>query len=376
MQSILNEIQRLRMGEPIEIDYQNTNRYRLVLQEGDGSKTAYYFSAPIYNRRSRKIVDLLFQARESAICATGSDVNITLLNNIRMENSTCACTMKLTEKPILVSPKEVMAGKDRIYPTTNGVAIKQEISGLNSINISFEVRQPFLNLRTNNRCFAIMKERFTPFVVFSAIGAFDSTGNMISTAELEYKKLSNNEYQLIISTKSPSARYIMFECNLYENKLFQDTTVESLNPNTNNAFGSTSFIGNTATYGQQWLYSRPDYSKISEIMDKYINKAVLHIPKFNSANVEISAYKVETRFCSFGSNWINKVSGNTMFSRSTFSKGYQNIDLTDLLINKKTRTMLHTEGLILKPSNKDGGFSAISTGDSCFAPQIFEVNYR
>ena len=44
MQSVLREIARLRNGTPIIIDYHNSNRYRLVVQENNGSKTAYYFS--------------------------------------------------------------------------------------------------------------------------------------------------------------------------------------------------------------------------------------------------------------------------------------------------------------------------------------------
>ena len=40
MQSVLGEISKLRSGVPIVIDYRNSNRYRLVLQENNGTKTA------------------------------------------------------------------------------------------------------------------------------------------------------------------------------------------------------------------------------------------------------------------------------------------------------------------------------------------------
>ena len=122
-----------------------------------------------------------------------------------------------------------------------------------------------------------MKERFRPLVVFSCVGSLDAAGNIIAPAKITYQKLTDKKYHLSISSTSPMARFIMFEGNLYENKLFQGTTVESNNILVNNAFGSVGFIGNTAMFGEQWLYSRLDYSKIQEIMDKSIHKAISSI---------------------------------------------------------------------------------------------------
>ncbi len=54
MISVLNEITKLRDGGSLTINYNNTNRYRVLINETNGTKTAYYFSAPIYNCKSRK----------------------------------------------------------------------------------------------------------------------------------------------------------------------------------------------------------------------------------------------------------------------------------------------------------------------------------
>ena len=78
MQSVLEEIVKLRNGSPIIIDYHNSNRYRLVVQENNGSKTAYYFSAPIYNRRTRKMIDIKFQSNGGTVYSIGSNTNITI----------------------------------------------------------------------------------------------------------------------------------------------------------------------------------------------------------------------------------------------------------------------------------------------------------
>lgn len=376
MQSILNEISILREGRPIVLDRSNTNRYRLVLQESDGSRTAYYFSTPIYNQKDRKLVDIKFRSDGENICGVGSNANITVSEKILMKNAEGTCYIGLPQKPALISEKRLKFNKGEIFPTVNGVAVMCDVKETSGINFIVEVDKPFLNVRANDKCFALMKEKFSPFVVFSCIGAFDAAGNLIAPATIVYQKPTEKKYSLTVSSASPMAQSVLLEANLYENKLFQDTTVESNNSSVNNAFGSMGFIGNTALYGQQWLYSRPDYSKMSEIMDKRVNKAVLHMPKLNSANVELSAFKAISRFCSFGSNWNNKVSGGTVVSDSSTNNGYQSLDLTALLVDPRTRTFSKTEGLILKPKIKDVGFSAVSTGDCYFAPQILEINFR
>ena len=376
MQSVIGEISKLRKGSPIIIDYHNSNRYRLVVQENNGTKTAYYFSTPIYNRRSRKMIDMKFQFNGGAIFSTGSDTNITVSKNVLMENAEGSCSIELPQKCNLISSQEIHCGNITLIPTINGVAFKCSLKTNETATFIVDVGQPFLNVRANDKCFALMKERFRPFVVFSCVGSVDATGNVIAPAKMEYQKLTDKRYRIAISSMSPLAQSVLFEANLYENKLFQDTTVESMNPSTNNAFGSVGFIGNSSAYGEQWLYSRLDYSRIPEIMDKRIDKAVLHMPKLNQSKVEFSAYKVSARFCSFGSNWDNKIPGETPVSDSSSQSGYQSLDFPSLLVDVRTKTITKSEGLILKPKIKGTGFSVIATGDSYLAPQIMEINFR
>lgn len=376
MQSVLGEISKLRKGSPIIIDYHNSNRYRLVVQENNGTKTAYYFSTPIYSRRTRKMIDVKFQSNGGAIFLNGSNTNITVSRNVLIENAEGSCYIELSQNCNLISSQKVRCGSMVLIPTTNGVAFKCALKTNDKATFTIEVGQPFLNVRANDRCFALMKERFRPFVVFSCIGTVDTSGDVIAPAKIEYQKLTDRRYRIAIFSTSPLAQSVLFEANLYENKLFQDTTVESMNPSTNNAFGSVGFIGNSSAYGEQWLYTRLDYSRIPEIMDKRIQKAVLHMPKLNQSKVEFSAYKVSARFCSFGSNWDNKIPGETPVSDSSSQNGYQSLDFTSLLIDGRTKTITKSEGLILKPKVKGSGFSVIATGDSYLAPQIMEINFR
>ena len=128
MQSVLREITKLRSGTPIVIDYHNSNRYRLVVQENNGTKTAYCFSAPIYNRKTRKLIDMKFRRNGDAIYTTGSNANITLLHNLLMETVEGSIAIDLPQKPILLSSQEVQCGICMLSPTTNGVAVRWDVS--------------------------------------------------------------------------------------------------------------------------------------------------------------------------------------------------------------------------------------------------------
>ena len=375
MRAVLEEIAVLRGNKPIIIDYRNSNRYRLVVQEDASSKTGYYFSTPIYNRKDRRMIDMRFRRNGNAIYASGSNANITVLENIHMENAEGSCVLELQQSPTLISDKELCGGNIHICLTCNGVMIRSPINE-GKFDFVIEAGEPFLNVRANDKYFALMKERFRPLVVFSCIGSVDAVGNVTAPAKMEYQKLTDKKYRLTVSAASPLAQFVMFEANLYENKLFQDTTVESNNPAVNNAFGSIGFIGNTAMYGEQWLYSRLDYSRMSELMDKSIQNVILHIPKLNQSKVELRAFQVKARFCSFGSNWDNKIGEGAPISDSTINSRYQSIKLTPLLVDPRTKLFIQSEGVILKPKIRGSGFSVIGTGDSYLAPQILEINYR
>lgn len=177
------------------------------------------------------------------------------------------------------------------------------------------------------------------------------------------------------SSEKKLGKYFVFEINMYERKMIQDTTVESAYPNENNAFGSTAFLGTTSEFGEQWLYSRIDYMCVNDIAGCRIKSAIAYIPKLGKNAFDIEAYKVSERFCSFGSTWDNKKSESNYVSCSNATDKYVIVDITNALIHEKSKQLIATNGLIFKSKKKNLGFSAISTGDSCFMPQIIEINY-
>lgn len=375
MNSILNEISKLRNGIFLVIDYKNSNRYRVVTNEPNGSKTAYYFSAPIYNSRTRKAVDIKFYSKDGTTYSIGSNANITISDTIQVKNAEGSCVISLANRGKLISDHEVLCGNERIYPTTNGIAIRSACRVGEPYMFSIEISKPFLDTRANDKYFALMSEKFRPFVSISCIGTADATGNIISPAKLMYQKITDFKYAITITPCSALGKSVLIEANLYEPKLFQDTTVESKNPEANNAFGSIGFIGTTKEFGEQWLYTRPDFSKMLELNDKKIMKAVLHLPRLNSESVELTISKVAARFCSFGSTWGNKIAEVTTFTDSQITDHYIDLNLMSILSDQHGN-LSRSEGFIIKAKKKDSGFSVIATGDNYLTPQILEINYR
>ncbi len=375
MTSILNEIACLRKDRPITIDYKNKNRYRIVIQESNGTKTAYYFSTPIYNVRTRKAVDLKFHRVEEQICAEGSNTDIAISDVIQMKNAEGTCEILLDTCGKMLSEHKVRLGNNSILPTANGLLFKVPCQGENTFCFDLKVPRSFVEIRANGKYFSIMSGKFRPFLTVSCVGTADASGNLIAPAEIFGQKITDSQYRLTVVSHSPMSRELLFEINLYEEKLLQDTTVESGNIGNNNAFGGMAFLGDSAAYGEQWLYSRPDFSKMMELDDTRILKATIHLPRHNRANVRLSAFKVSARFCSFGSNWNNKVPSSTFVSNSDLINAYQSFDVTGLFANPANGALSKSEGLILKSYVKGSGFSAVSTADSYYSPQIIEINY-
>lgn len=375
MISALNEVSGLRNDLPLLIDYKNSNRYRIVTVEPDGNKTAYYFSTPIYNNKTRKALDMKFHLNNDAIYSIGSNADIKISNAVRIENSEGACILSLSENATFVSEHELACGNERIFTTTNGVAYRVPYKNNIPFTITIEVTKSFMEIRANDKYFALMSERFRPFALISCIGTVDMNGDIIAPAKVEYQKITDTKYSLSFYSSSAIGKWILFEVNLYEPKLFQDTTVESGHPKLNNAFGGVGFIGTTEEYGEQWLYSRLDLSKLSELNEKKIVKAVLHLPKLNTALFDMSAYSASTRFCSFGSTWENKIAAGFDIGNSITKGRYIDIDITSIVSDKYGK-LERNEGFILKAKKKDAGFSVIATGDSHMNPQILEIMYR
>ena len=128
-QSIVKEIISLRHGKPIFMDFKNSNRYRLVAAEEDGTKTAYCFSTPIYNQQTRKLVNLSFDRLDDGFHLTGSSAHITVAQDIRLDSPDGSCYLSLQGGNVYPEGCGLVWGRHTLYPTTNGIACQSDCSG-------------------------------------------------------------------------------------------------------------------------------------------------------------------------------------------------------------------------------------------------------
>ena len=372
---ILESIKELRGNRPLFPDQKNANRYKVVGLEEDGSKTAYCFAVPIYTANGR-LLDLQFRRCGSGYRADGSNCEIIAGDGFTMKSADGTCRID-PENGFHVdyAGRSVLHGNGcDAAPTANGLVLKARCEN-GAYRFRFTVDQEFWEARGNGKYFSLMREEFCPAVTISCIGSADESGGIIAPAFLESSAESAGRYFISVVPQSPYAKSVVFEINRYEQKLFQDTTVESKNADVNNVYGGTAFVGETAAFGEQWLYTRPDFSKLPELAGRLIDSVVLHMNRFNSGP-ELCAFRVERRFCSFGSTWNSRIGDAGKFADAV-KGGYRlNFDLTDLAVDRRTGRLRQPDGFIIKAKSRGSGFSVVSTGDSFYAPQILEIRYR
>lgn len=370
MVSAMREILNLRNGKLFEVDPNNSNRYRILVKENVGT-TAYCFSTPIYNIDSRKLVIRRFEKTNDAYVFTGSNATVTAYKGlIVLRNTEGSASVHLPIDNMTLSEGNLEARGWEIHPTFNGVLLHADCPVL---KFTIRADKPFHSIRHSSKSFAIMQEEFRPYLTLSPLWAGNAEKEVFPT-EVLYEQIDQYTYQVELSAMEGNS--INFEINLYEPKLFQDTTVESARPDENNAFGGIAFLGRNKWVGEQWLYTRPDFSKASELYSVYIKKVLLHLPCPYTTGTKLAVFAPVARFCSFGSTWNNKIAEIPKSAIASEQNGYVTVDLTDIITDPVERRLLYTEGLIFKPTGTDNGFTVISTGDNYVLPQILEVHYE
>ena len=375
MNSVYSEIERIRQDRFFKPIDGLTNRHCIHCQEPNGIKTAYCFSVPIRNNQSNNIVDLKFHHHSQYSFFFGTNCKIMVSDKIKIINEHGQCDVilpcnlyKKTDEAIFFKND---IGEIEIRPTLNGILLLFDNNlSFDHKKIKLRCNKVFESTRTNNKYFSIMREKFIPFVTVSCIGLINQHGKISAPCEVVSQKLHDTEHILSFSSINPQNR-IAIEINVQEPKLFQDTTVESMHPTVNNAFGGTSFLGTSKVFGEQWLYSRLDISNISHLQGKKIIKSILHIPQLGYNLSTITVSEISERFCSFGSNWENKIAVKDTIALSSGSLGYYNLDITKILGN----FINESKNFVIRCSNPSKPV-IIPTGDCFYSPQILEVKYQ
>ena len=365
MKNPLEVIRCLRGEKSFTIDTENRNRYRVLVKENIGH-TAYCFSAPIYNLYNGRLVSLDFEMKGEELRFEGS--NCTVIISDKM------CVLENKKGKISVCFDEAILAPNtdfEVNPNLNGLTFKVK---RDKLNFKLKTENYKGNVRFNDQNLSLMWDQFIPFASISCLGVYDQSKN-IFPLELYFTDKTNGEFDVEVCSKIFSGE-ICFEITLYEAKLFQDTTVESQNPDKNNVYGTIGFIGNSAEFGEQWLYSRPDFSKISEMYSKYIERVLLHIPIWHNTKDCLDIYVPERRFCSFGSTWNNKIDHNGKKLSSSSDGQYLTVDVTSAFTDSFVHQLSYNEGLIMKKAKGEKEYVAISTSDSYSFPQILEIKFK
>lgn len=368
--SVLSEIKYLRNMKDTVIEYHNSNRYRVMIKEESGY-TAYCFSTPIYSFKTRKFIRINPDDMTNEYSFCGSNGTITAHHN--------CYTFENCEGKVIITIEDTLIGHgiDRCMPSSVGIVptcngLRFIVNGNNvSFLIKFDVKAE--GVRYNPSCFTIMKETFKPFLSVSSLYASDNMGNF-SPVEMRYMQNGTDDYEVELFHDISGGTFL-FEINLYEPKLFQDTTVESAHPDINNVYGAIGFIGKTRQFGQQWLFSRPDFTKIPDLASHHVNKVLLHIPVLNGSLDNVDVYIPKKRFCSFGSTWNDKVDVSNKVVSSNNNGRYITIDVTAPFTDPLTHELVYNEGFLLRKAKGMNDFIILSTGDCYSAPQILEINF-
>lgn len=362
MISVFHEIEYLRGNEDYEIDRRNKNRYRVVVKESEGS-TSYCFSMPIYEAKSgRLIAPDCERSKERHLERTNCTVSIGEERYVLQNQS---------DRAEIVLQKTPNKENIRATPTANGVLLGIK-SPQSKITVSFKNRSYEIHMGANAVSF--MREAFIPFLCVSPLFAVKTNGER-SPLPIGCIMTEDKEYELNLSG-GEDAQELWVEISMYEPKLFQDTTVQSAKPNQNNAYGVVSFLGESQEFGQQWLYSRPDFSRIDELYSERIERVLLHIPVFHGAGAKVQMFVPEARFCSFGSTWNKKISHSAESFSAECGERYLTLDVTKLFTDHAGRGLMYNEGIILKYNSDQNDCILLATGDCVSAPQILEVRCK
>lgn len=371
----LEMVSAITGAKTFAIETDQLNRYCIISKE-DRLKRAFCFGVPIIREGSRQIVNPCFSYQRGVASFSGTNSNIRVDRTVTMNNRYGQCEIlpdgtlyKKAQQSVFFKSQNVQT---EVFPTLNGIAMILSCSDKETMSFRVKIKDKLHAVRSNNRCIAFMREKFVPLITVSLVGAFAPNSRDVDPCEILLQTVGNQEYLVSVIPQGNVCKNILLEINMQETKLFQDTTVESKNPNMNNAFGGTAFIGMTKNFGEQWLYSRLMLSNIYQLSSKRIVRSILHVPVLNGSTQNLTLNSVKARFCSFGSTWENKIPLLQTLAESSVSNGYHHFDITHLLGRMEQETenyVIKSKGLWKKPI-------VISTGDSSLMPQILEVQYQ
>lgn len=348
-------------------------RYAYHLRQKDSAESKICFTTPIFHGSSPvvKCFDTYpdcfsFQGskgridvRREGLVLHDSEYEIRLLWNNEQH-------FRLSQDRCVLTSEEMS-----ITPTFSGVRITQQYCGPLYFTCLIKSEKTGY-IRMNSKSFAYMRDTFAPVMTLSTMY---TDGNLKNPGvNLAMKQENESKVYLRMTASDENASHACWEINLYEPKLIMDTTVESARPNENNVYGNVAFLGHTGDHGVQYLYSRFDLSKLENDPRKKMKRFLLYIPYYKAGEQGFRMSAPFRRFCSFGSNWENKMPFTEFGAKYEKCGSYFVFDLSKYLLNEHGRFKENT-GIVLYSAAPDG-VSILSTADNYDRPQIVEIQYE
>ena len=352
--SIYDSIKSLYHEKKVEICKENINPYR-ILMETDDEIIAYYSSIPLYSfdnhliipRWKQKANSRFFNGINAVITVTEEEIN--LKNDIGFA-------------------KIGIKGNAIAEPTFNGVVIECD-GPIEKITLQTDKARDYIE---NGSCFSLLQTEFLPFLNIGGIYGSDEKKEF--PVSLTSRKIGDKTFEIIIDGGIKAFK-LLFEISLYTEKIVFDTTVESKNPHKNNVFGNVAFLGFTKEYGEQWLYMRFDCLHFFDLNSYLTEKAKLYLPKIGGDKGALKAYRLNKAWCSYGTNWENKVESFDVKYEVQREEQYEVIEVTEIIKEILNFQQPRDPGLLIKNESKHG-YSIVATADSYYQPQILEIRLR
>lgn len=360
-------------GKPVS-EIVKVNRY--CASEKSTPNQIYCFTSPIFRADNEKPVGDRFVCGNRCYEFYGSNSIVKVFESsiqFYRQNKIDEVFFPSKQSFTAINSGKSLRSKDfLIYPTLNGVLIKAFIK-TNSLPLTVQ-SYGSKTAKNNSKYFAFMNGKFDPQFTINAMYAEDDYGSVFFNTDLSIRKRTDAVYE-VEAHSCKDATKVVYEINLYEPKLIQDTTVESRRPNENNVYGSISFIGKSPGCGTQFLYSRIDLSKLEKIKDRAFDSVKMYIPYYITTGAPLRLHTPFKRFCSFGSNWSNKIQSTDIHIDGKIQKGFFEFDLSPHLLDKRGNLKVN-EGIVIRPNTVEERFSIIATADNYFTPQILHFKLK
>ena len=327
------------------------NKYTLFAKQGIFFRK-FIFSCPVFEQSSCKLQNLEWSKyNKNCFVYEGSSVKVYSENsklNFIGENVSisinCDCDAD-------------------VCPSLNGVMMVSE-------GVKANLR---INLKTKliiecNGSVIVFKSK-NGEVVFTVAALYGIKDFVMMPASVKFCDCGDT---INVEIASAFAQKIFFEINFYEQKTVFDTTIESANPDKNNAYGACSFLGNSSL-GSQSLCLRlnPLIFKLDdreELLWSYI-----HIPRLNKGTGIVSARRIAENWCSFATTWNSIPKLKNIFFKVDKDENFLHINITSIALEIQLESYGRDPGIMLSCFK---GVETISTGDNYSYPIIIDIKTK